>query len=117
MCYYIFKSENELRLYDTEELTVATAKLYYGENFEEIKIQKIYKVYNFKSDGLQRVSIFVDKRAKELLMSLNGKPYGRGEINITYYLFKPTDNILLTSVVRECVAPCWNIYQIIHNNL
>lgn len=113
--YYILetKGNNHIVIYDTFESLLVNIYYYYGD-CEEITIKNVYKVYEFKRDDLKGVSIFVDKRAKELLASLNGKPYGRGEINITYYLFKKTDNIL-TGVGKKCIAPCWDIWQLIHN--
>lgn len=108
--YYLVKTKGNkhIVIYDSIEALLAGIYYYYDE-YDGIRIEKVYRVYDFKRNDLLGTSIFVDKQAKEILMNLS-----KGDIK--YYLFKKTDDAL-TGVGRKCVAPAENIRQIINNNL
>lgn len=114
MHYYLVESGNSVVIYDTLEALIA--HIYYDYDYydKEITIKNVYKVYDFKRNDLLGVSVYVDKQANDLLTRLNSKFDSRGNIDITYYLFKKTENIL-TGVGRKYIAPCRNIWQLIHN--
>lgn len=114
MCNYLLetKGNNHIVIYDTFEALLAYIYYYY-DDCEEITIKNVYKVYDFKRNDLLGVSIYVDKQANDLLTRLNDKFDTRGNVYITYYLFKKTNNIL-TEGGRKCVAPCMDIWRLIH---
>lgn len=115
MHYYLVESGNSVVIYDTLEALIAHIYYdYYDYYDKEITIKNVYKIYDFKRNDLLSVSVYVDKQANDLLTRLNSKFDSRGNIDITYYLFKKTENIL-TGVGRKYIAPCRNIWQLIHN--
>lgn len=112
--YFLLETgKSHIVIYDSIESLLAHIYYYYDE-CEELIIKKVYKVYDYKRNDLLGTSIFVDTQAKNLLISLNSKFDKAGDININYYIYKKTNNIL-TGVGQKCNAPCREIWQLTHN--
>lgn len=97
------------KLYIFKLNTRLTADIIYYDDFGKIETQKIYKVYDFRSNRYLGVQIFVNKETKMLLSHLNNDLSNLALKDITCYLVKGIECI-------ECSTMCGTIWSIIRDS-